>query len=296
MCGLFGFSRTTELTRLMTPTLAISMNQRGNDSWGVTDGVTIYKDADSIVDSFVDCELEAPSYHTRAASVGGVSERNAHPFHFEDKYIVTGMHNGHISNWSAIKDKYKRKDVEVDSEHIFMNIAEGKPVADFQGYGNVVWYEQPADKSRPMERYFSRWNSDALVFAQMSTGEIVYCSTKQAIQMAAVLAGGDISFFYKTEPLRKYYFKRNAKGEDKLYQMPEPLPWGANPVNFTYSTPVIHSHGGGTNRSRYGNDYDVSGRHECPLAGCIRKITDKQLVCSECFEGIKKEYGFGASA
>src|SRR6185369_5475907 len=115
MCGIFGFSNTTPLTRLMTPTLAICMEQRGDHSWGVTDGEAIYKRKGSIIDTFEDCDFDGPVDHTRMATVGVVSDRNAHPFRYEGKYIVTGVHNGHISNYAALKERYKnRSTFEVD--------------------------------------------------------------------------------------------------------------------------------------------------------------------------------------
>src|SRR5665213_1627933 len=207
MCGIAGFSNSTSLTRLMTPTLLLCMEQRGDQSWGVTDGDFIYKTAGAISDTFIDCGLDGPVYHTRMASVGAVSDRNAHPWHFEDKNVITGVHNGHISNYAALKQKYGRTEAEVDSEHIFMNLAEGKPVADLAGSGAIVWYEHPADHPDQKRRYFSRFNSDSMHFAQMKSGEIVFASTKASIQIAANLASAEIDFFYDTEEKTRYWIE-----------------------------------------------------------------------------------------
>src|SRR5580698_6744639 len=112
MCGIFGFSRTDEVTRRMTGILADRMESRGHDSWGVTDGDFIYKETGRITEGWQELDLEGPTYHTRAASCGAVSERNAHPFDFtgSNGLRVVGVHNGHISNWQSLKTKHNRKD------------------------------------------------------------------------------------------------------------------------------------------------------------------------------------------
>ncbi len=290
MCGIFGFSNTTRITQLMTPTLAIAMEQRGGDAWGVTDGTFIWKDPTSICDTFVDCELDGPSYHTRARSVGANSERNTHPFHFEGTHaVVTGMHNGHISNHMEIGRKYDRK-YEVDSEHIFANIADKKPVADLFGYGAVVWYEHPVGHPEKMRRYFSRWNTEALHFAALETGEVVYASTKEAIKCAAVFAGADIKFFWDTEQNKRYFLKEVEKGRWKLFK-DLTLPWGQKPVEFcTVNNSPLGLVGARVNSS-HNADWD------CPIHSCINgKITSKEmLICDACFERFsKKVYGAGA--
>jgi len=264
------------------------MEQRGDHSWGVTDGIDIYKTKGSIIDTFVDCDMDGPTYHTRMASVGAVSDRNAHPFTFSDKNIITGVHNGHISNYAALKDKYGRKDAEVDSEHIFMNLAEGKPVADLTGSGAIVWYEQPADKSVPMRRYFSRFNTEAMHFAKMKSGEIVFCSTSDAIYIASQLAGGQIEHFLQTEAKKRYWIEQNpdaAPGQMGLYS-DITLPWGESPVYavVTSSTPSYPNH----SRSRGGLHSITAG--DCPARMCTDgKVGENQIVCNKCYEQLKRD-------
>lgn len=267
----------------MTPTLAIAMEQRGDQSWGVTDGEFIHKQKGSITDTFVDCDLDGPVYHTRMASVGAVSDRNAHPFHFEAKNIVTGVHNGHISNYFALKNKYNRNDAEVDSEHIFMNIAEGKPVADLAGNGAVVWYEQPADKSMARRRFFSRFNTEALHFAKMKSGEIVFASTADSIRIAAQLASAKIDFFYKTEEKVRYWLEEKGKGDFALYHDLK-LPWAEDPVTYTYT-------GGSSSgtRSSFGGVRTIAA-DDCPSrSGCNGKVTEDELICKWCMDELRKD-------
>ncbi len=286
MCGLFGYSRTTRLTELMTPTLAIAMSGRGKDSWGVTDGETIYKAVGDIVDTFVDCGLEAPLYHTRAASIGAVSYRNAHPFKMEHEgRVVIGAHNGHLTNHWALKDKYARKDVEVDSEHIFIHLAENKPLSDFAGYGAVVWYEYPSNAPQDRVRYFSRFNHDALYFAKLKSGEIVFCSTKKAIDMAATLAGASIDFYYDTSPLVKYSIEN-----DNLMQEGE-LDWAKTPIAFVAST--VAGYGGGFNHFNGHSNWDEDrDKDKCPLNGCFSRISKEEFICKSHFSKLAADiYG-----
>src|SRR5579863_1852053 len=173
MCGIFGFDRTNETTRLMTPSLAIAMEMRGHDSWGVTDGDFIFKEAKAITEGFQDFELEGPIYHTRAASVGGVSQRNAHPFDVTSVDVrEVGIHNGHIHNYQHLKEKYKRKDLQVDSEHIFHHLAEGLPLDDIHGWGAVAWFMRKGNRVRRFMSKFGAW--DNLHIAKMADGTLVF--------------------------------------------------------------------------------------------------------------------------
>lgn len=273
MCGIYGVSRTTRITELMNPVLALAMSGRGTDSWGVTDGDYIYKTKGSINDEFVDCGLEAPVYHTRAASVGAATERNAHPFRFDHNgKTVVGVHNGHIQNWWALKDKYERKELEVDSEHIFLHLVEGKPLSDLSGYGAVVWYEYPTDKPEERVRYFSRFNHEALYFAKLRSGEIVFASTKKSIEQAAIFASAEIDFFYDTEPKIRYIIEqREDNGHDEL-RLYGTLPWAEAPIAYQHNTAVADTRG-----SHYRSD-------QCAVTNCYRMLKDKNnnLVCEYC--------------
>lgn len=287
MCGIWAISRTTELTRLMTPTLAIAMEARGDDSWGVTDGEFTYRDAHAITESFIDFQLEAPLYHTRAASVGCVSERNAHPFTFKDKYIITGVHNGHLSNYTDLKTKYNRTNFEVDSEHIFAHLAAGLPVAELDGWGAVAWYEAPADQPEARERYFSRFKSDAFAFGKMKSGEIVFASTEAAIKTAAILAGGEVEFFYKTEPNIRYFIKLGDNGDDHLWH-DKPLPWGDKPYRIPFVNAV-----GASGRIVHGNH----GVWDCQVPQCQGKIKSMEhLICEACYNRLAHSTYVGAEA
>lgn len=281
----------------MTPTLAIAMEQRGDHSWGVTDGDFIFKRKGSIIDTFEDCDLDGPVYHTRMATVGVISDRNAHPFRYEGKYVVTGVHNGHVGNYAALKEKYKdRSAFEVDSEHIFAHLAEGKTVADIGGSGTVVWFQEPADKSEPRRKYLSKFNSENLHIAKMKSGEIVFASTKDSIIIASQLAGGVIAHFYDTESKRRYWIEPDPEkpGHMGLYQ-DILMPWADAPVCWPTHVAAAGSGRsyGGFNR---GGLHSISG-DDCPARMCTNgKLKSDEVICAFCLKSLRDDiYGDAAA-
>lgn len=289
MCGLAGFSKTTSATRLLTAPLLMAIEMRGHDSWGVTDGDQVHKYLGSISKTFVPHELEAPLYHTRAASCGAVSVRNAHPFKFStSKKTVVGAHNGCLSNHWALKNKYDRKDTEVDSEHIFLHLAEDKDVGEVDGWGAVIWYEYPTGKPEERVRYFSRFSSEALHFAKLATSdhEIVFASTSEAIENACRYVGVDIEYFYETELLDRYLIKNNE------LVFVDTLPWEANPVEYknpTHQSSHYPTHGQ-QHQTFAGLNSRVSRQGLCASKTCSRSIGKDMFICQECLAKLKKEY------
>lgn len=272
MCGIFGFSRSNEATRLMTGPLALAMECRGHDSWGVTDGDFVHKEARAISEGFVELDLDAPIYHTRAASCGAVSDRNAHPFDFTGEAgRVVGIHNGHISNWQVLKDNYKRKEVQVDSEHIFLHLAEGKDVKDIHGWGAVAWYQTPKGGTKRL--FLSKFgNNDNLSVMKLVDGTIVFASTASAINMAARFANIKVDKIYDIKENTQFEIADN-----KLYSVGT-LDWGKERVTYT-------SNYSGSS----GNNW--RGSSLCAVPSCSKTVTADQLICTKCLEETLVEYG-----
>ena len=278
MCGVFGFDKKTNATQFMTPALALFMEMRGHQSWGVTNGTEIYKRPSSIQETFEEQGFEPSLYHTRAASVGEVSEANAHPFQsIVGTRRVTGVHNGHISNHSDLDKKYSR-DFAVDSMHIFQHLAEGKDVAEIDGWGAVVWTENCTDRPGIAPKiYFSRFNTPDLHICKLDTeeGELVWASTKHAIEVALKFAGLHPKFFYNIEERTKYCI--NAEG--RLEQL-GPMNWSKN-ITRTATGSCGYDLG-----SRFTPlpGREVHSGWICAMPHCTRTIDVRDwLLCKQCF-------------
>jgi hypothetical protein len=168
----------------MAPFIALEMENRGKDSWGGTDGKEVIKRVGPILDSFEFPEhWKQAIFHTRAATVGAISERNAHPFVcIADGRKVIGIHNGHVSNYDMLKTKYQRPWAEVDSEHIFQHLAERRAMDDLFGSGTIAWFENEQPTI-----HLARWNYGALECANLPDGSFVFASTREAIVKACRL-------------------------------------------------------------------------------------------------------------
>lgn len=187
MCGVFGFSKLTPKTRVMAHYLAYAMEGRGDDSWGGSDGVDLIKRTGPVSASFyVPKDWTQAIFHTRAATVGEVSERNAHPFSVprEGRAPVIGLHNGGVWNWKELNEKYHR-DCQVDSEHIFYQLAHGLPLNELFGRGTVVYFDE-FDGERLIN--LIRWKHGDLEVAITDEDGVIFCSNKDPIDRAARFA------------------------------------------------------------------------------------------------------------
>ncbi len=134
MCGIVGYTGARDALDIVLSSLA-RVTYRGYDSFGVAildgAGVTEYKAVGS-----VDNQNEAiPRFrgtvgigHTRWATVGKVSQQNAHP-HFDCGKRVAVVHNGDIDNYLSLKKELEERGhvfrSETDSEVIAHLIEEG---------------------------------------------------------------------------------------------------------------------------------------------------------------------------
>jgi len=160
LCGNYGVAAPRgealdKLDILMLNGLMSGNEKRGDDSTGVafigTDETLLVKDTVPGSAMVLDSEYQQATNHgasvalghTRLATVGDVTQRNAHPFWFDGEVgSILGSHNGHVSNWRSFLTDFP--DMEVDSEAIFRLLASGKApkevfMALFGGFA-CAWY------------------------------------------------------------------------------------------------------------------------------------------------------------
>lgn len=275
MCGIFAFSNITEVTKKMAPILALEMESRGDDSWGCTDGEHYYKSPKSILEDWANfpgwATWQSAIFHTRGASVGKVSEENAHPFWGVNSkdHLVIGVHNGHVSNWKEMNTKYNRT-CEVDSEHIFLHLAAGLDLKELGSSGAIAWFDNKVLK-------FAKTISGSLECARLDSGEVVICSTMSAIRKAASLAGAKIAGFVKE--IKPAFEHSLVLDGDKL-KIQE-----GNDIHFIYGGTYEHKgHRNGPVRDwRQERSTPTYHYHQCSVCfKAVGKLDD--VVCQTCLD------------
>jgi hypothetical protein len=157
MCGIFGYvldaKRAPPLAQraALVSALAVANTRRGGHSWGA------YSHAGAAAENGEVLKGTGPMAavpgldtlavgttvmaHCRYATNGAVTSENSHPFTIGN---ILGAHNGMVYNHEALSVKYQRK-IEVDSEHLFHHVTEGRPFTDVVGYGTVEYVRLDGD-------------------------------------------------------------------------------------------------------------------------------------------------------
>jgi predicted glutamine amidotransferase len=288
MCGIAGYivTQTNDRVRLAISILALEMEDRGHDSWGMfygtpNESLAVHRVAQSVRKSFDLPEVLplAMALHTRHATTGNVKAGNAHPFTVKGTQgTVVGMHNGIISNHRELGAKYGRS-YRVDSEHIFAHIAEGISLGDLEGYGTVVY-------SQNGQWFIGRFQGGELSIVTTEFG-VFFASTENSLRLALRMAGIPIIKWLNTKDGTLYALdSKGTHSKGAKLDVSSDLFCGKWDDDLAIEGLVGSDDGL--------NDMDVihfisEGNDECECCGePINKgedlfYTDTQILCKPCF-------------
>jgi hypothetical protein len=152
MCGIFGYDLTQLNINLGTRALLLAGLAMLNDTRGGQGfGYLYYKNSKpkakrGLGEINQECSNMVKHKllmgHTRYATHGKQAVKNCHPFEVGD---IIGAHNGVLGNHKELNVTHNRK-FEVDSQHLFAHLNEGKPFDDISGYGAIEWIKKGKKK------------------------------------------------------------------------------------------------------------------------------------------------------
>jgi hypothetical protein len=202
MCGIAGYvckDKYEPKLDVAFPLMGLFMEDRGNQSWGWTDGRTIIKNVGQLQESWTPTytgSMQA-ALHTRYATTGAINSENSHPWDFGDGFI--GMHNGVIDNdWELILE-HNLPRYNVDSQLLLHYIKHRMDLSEIEGYGAVAFF-------RDGKLWLGRFRGGDLSIARTEFG-VVFASTEWAIDNAMQMAGLPKAVHYQVDQGALYFIE-----------------------------------------------------------------------------------------
>lgn len=142
MCGLMGcmMKQPDKRVAIYLAVTGVLMDGRGGHSWGYATNSGVTKNTGHFSQNVNLNGFDGPMFlgHCRYATVGDITKENSHPFEQGD---VVGAHNGGVANWKELNEQYQR-DFNVDSQHIFEQIAHDLPLEDVAASGAITYFNK----------------------------------------------------------------------------------------------------------------------------------------------------------
>lgn len=171
MCGIFGYVGTKENAAEIVLEGLKLLEYRGYDSWGVTVKIGGKLGVDKHVGKIGAAKVALPKSnlgigHTRWATHGGVTEKNAHP-HLDCNQEVAVIHNGIVENHEVLRKELIKKG------HVFLSETDTEVIPHLIGE-----YLKIEGFSSAVRDTFNRLKGlNAIVVAYAPSREIVACKT-----------------------------------------------------------------------------------------------------------------------
>lgn len=237
MCGIFGVVGGTSgyKHRTLVTALTVLNQPRGEDSTGLATMSSsgqarsfkrVVKPSRFVrlkgYKSLVRRKTDVTIGHTRAASVGDVTRKNAHPFTYGS---VTGVHNGTVSNLQEMA-AHTGQDFTSDSQHLLYSVATTGGVGPAEGGLNLAYFDtkQPGGLSLRLQRV-NRPLAVAYLSVEENQEAVAFSSDIEHLRTACAIAEIDIMAAWKVENFTQVdlYYDR-PRGTVELDEIPLEVP------------------------------------------------------------------------